>query len=43
MEDVGEGGLDTERIIHHVTWSLKQQALSRHKQTARCHTCMSDA
>lgn len=41
MEDVGEGGLDTERIIHHVTWSLKQQVLSgrKHKQHVVIHAC----
>lgn len=26
MEDVGEGGFEAERIIHHVTWLPKQQA-----------------
>lgn len=31
MEDMGEGGFDAERITHHVTWLLKQQALSGHK------------
>lgn len=31
MEDMGEGGFDDERITHHVTWSLKLQALIGHK------------
>ena len=26
MEDMGEGGFDTERTICHVTWLPKQQA-----------------
>lgn len=48
MEDVGDGGFDTERIIPHVTWLPKQQAHRtqllpsyvqvRHKSALACST-----
>ena len=43
IEDIGEGGFDTKRTIHHVTWLPEQQAFvvainTKHSSFNMCTT-----